>query len=125
MTASFIVTIVYNIPRFFEIKTITIQSSSDDENVQVSIMNTKILDLSNVYFSRGKQHYHHNSFIYLDDVRTAIGPETKSLLYPGLPDLDENCICGVDSLRCHSSLKYLDGNRVSNFKYFSMSLKNI
>ena len=49
MTASFIVTVVYNIPRFFEIKTITIQSSSDDENVQVSIMNTKILDLSNVF----------------------------------------------------------------------------
>ena len=41
MTASFIVTVVYNIPRFFEIKTITVQSSGGDENAKVSIMNKR------------------------------------------------------------------------------------
>ena len=117
MVASFIVSVVYNQPRFFEIETVATKAADQDDDSPVSetikmvefIRDRKFNRIKNKYYFE----YNFNNICYSDGVCSANSSEAESILYPSLPYLDENCIGRINSLCCDFSRQHLDGVRVS------------
>ena len=115
MVASFIVSVVYNQPRFFEIETVATKAADQDDDSPVSETIKMVQFIRDRNFIKTKYYfeYNFNHICYSDGVCSANSSEAESILYPSLPYLDENCIGRINSLCCDFSGQHLDGLRVS------------
>ena len=115
MVASFIASVVYNQPRFFEIETVATKAADQDDDSPVSETIKMVQFIRDRNFIKTKYYfeYNFNHICYSDGVCSANSSEAESVLYPSLPYLDENCIGRINSLCCDFSGQHLDGLRVS------------